>query len=479
MNRPTISALATLLPIAWLLAGCARGGERATAVPPKIATAAPSTPDIGKDGEVPVPLRLRGHVVLSGDHQLEFFVELNPVDDGYTGLISIPAQGLHGGQLANVVVTADEVSFDLAAVGARWAAKRAEDGTTSECTFEQSGMALSCKLEASDDDDVAAAIHPARPQTPEGPFPYDVVEVEYDNTKDGIHLAGTLTIPHGEAKYPAAVLISGSGAQDRNEALMGHKPFWVLADHLSRKGIAVLRVDDRGVGGSTGSTRDSIGEELARDVATSVEFLRGHARIDPDRVGLIGHSEGGVLGPRVAASDRRIAFVVMMAGTGVPGHEIIREQSAALLLASGASSAALEAAAVQQDAFLNALLASNTLDEAREALEARGKTEEAAVVTRWYLDFIQYDPIPALKRVRCPVLVLNGTLDLQVLAKQNLPPIRKALSRNRNAAIHRLDGLNHLFQHAKTGAPSEYATIEETIAPEVLELISGWVGELP
>lgn len=478
MIRTKLRAVAALLPAAGLLAGCAPGGGRpAATMAPTPVSADTSPPDTGPKGKTMMPLRLRGHIVLPNDQQLEFFVELDPVEGEYTGLLSIPGQGLYGGALANIVVTSDELGFEFADNGARWMAELVEDGTPAECTFQQSGMTLPCVLEVSDD--MAAAMRPPRPQTPLAPFPYDVVEVEYDNTKDGVHLAGTLTIPHGEGKYPAAVLISGSGAQDRDESLMGHKPFWVLADHLSRKGIAVLRVDDRGIGGSTGSTANSVGEELARDIASSVEFLRAHPRISADRVGLIGHSEGGVLGPRVAASDRRIAFVVMMAGTGVPGHEIIREQSAAMLRASGSRSATLDAAAEQQDAFLEALLASSTIEEAREALESGPHAEAAAAVTPWYLDFIRYDPIPALERVRCPVLVLSGTLDLQVLAAQNLPPIRKALSRNGSVEVRRLEGLNHLFQHATTGAPSEYATIEETIAPEVLELISGWIGELP
>ncbi len=315
------------------------------------------------------------------------------------------------------------------------------------------------------------------PQTPEPPFPYEVEEVAYDNAADGVHLEGTLTIPPGAGPHPAALLITGSGPQDRDESIMGHKPFAVLADHLTRSGIAVLRVDDRGVGGSTGSVAESTGAELTRDAEAGVAFLRAHAHIDAKRVGVVGHSEGGSIGPRVAATDGKVAFVVMMAGPGVPGHEIVRLQAVEIARASGAQEAQLELVRTQQNATIDAIMDASSLEDARDAAAA-ANPQGAAMVTPWFWDFLRYDPAPALRKVRCPVLVLNGALDRQVLPDQNLPAVKAALARNRRAKIMRLPDLNHLFQHAQTGAPSEYAQIEETIDPEVLELISTWISEI-
>jgi hypothetical protein len=400
-----------------------------------------------------------------------------PAGPNYAGTISIPAQGLRDGKLDAIAIKDETLTFSLTPVGATWTTTLAPDGTASDCTLVQAGVTLSCALELVDEAALAAARTPPRPQTPKPPFPYDAVEVDYDNARDDVHLAGTITIPHGEGRHRAVLLISGSGPQDRDESIMGHQPFWVLADHLSRRGIVVLRVDDRGVGGSTGSTAASTGESLARDISSGLEFLRAHERVDSKWVGLIGHSEGGVLGPRVAAADRDVAFVVMMAGTGVPGHEVIREQSVAIARASGADAAAIETLSAQQTAAMDAVLGAKDADEARVALEPiLGPGSNAAtMLSPWFMDFVRYDPAPALEKLRCPVLVLNGALDLQVLPDQNLPPIRKALARNRRVTIHRLEGLNHLFQQAKTGAPAEYATIEQTIAPEVLDLISDWI----
>lgn len=468
-----------LLWTALLLVACAREpAATETPEPAPLATAAPTTPPATlPEG----PLRYRGEVTLPAGPPMELFVELRASgDDGYVGEISIPAQGAFELELGEITVEVGKLSFALVQVGARWSATLASDGQASDCAFEQSGMKLACALEPIDEATLAAVRSPPRPQTPAPPFPYDITDVEYDNETDGVRLAGTLTIPSGPGPFPAALLITGSGAQDRDESLMGHKPFLVLADHLTRQGIAVLRVDDRGVGGSSGVLSESTGEALARDVATSVRHLRGTDRIDPERVGLIGHSEGAILGPRVAADDPKIAFVVMMAGTGVPGYEVIREQSAAILRASGAPETAVELARNQQAQALKTIMDHPSNDDALRELEVvLGTTpppQVAAMLTPWFRSFLAYDPAPALRKLRCPVLVLDGELDLQVLPDQNLPAIEAALAKNRRrTTVHRLPGLNHLFQHAKTGSPSEYGSIEETLAPEVLQLIGDWV----
>lgn len=472
-----LTARGTWLP--WLLAACSRGAP-ATEVPePAPLTAGEITPKAETPpAEPPGPLRWRGQVMLPVGSLLEMFVELRPEGDAYAGTISIPAQGLFAAPLGEISVADGKLAFALVQAGARWTATLEPDGTVVDCVLEQRGAALDCMLAPIDEATLAAVQSPPRPQTPVPPFPYDAIDVGYDNAIDGVHLAGTLTVPQGAGPFPAALLVTGSGAQDRDESLLGHKPFLVLADHLTRQGIAVLRVDDRGVGGSTGDLSQATGEALARDAAAGIRFLRGHERIDPARVGIVGHSEGGVIGPRVAADDPKLAFVVMMAGTGVPGHAVVREQSVAILRAKDVPAAGIELARHQQAKALQVVLDQADDAAARRELEALGIPGPQAepMLTPWYRSFIAYDPAPTLAKLRCPVLVLNGELDLQVLPDQNLPAITKALAKNRRrVTVHRLPGLNHLFQHAKTGSPEEYAAIAETIAPEVLGIVGDWI----
>jgi pimeloyl-ACP methyl ester carboxylesterase len=273
---------------------------------------------------------------------------------------------------------------------------------------------------------------------------------------------------------------------------MGHRPFLVLADHLTRKGIAVLRVDDRGVGGSTGDVKGATTEDFAGDVVAGVEFLKSRApRIDARRIGLIGHSEGGVIAPMVAARSHDIAFIVLMAGTGVTGEEVVRAQAAAVAKGEGVDEAKVAANRMFQDQ-VNAIVKEEVDPKVRETrlrelrdkvaaqVKGSGVTLDAQfkmAATPWFRYFLMYDPLTALRSVDCPVLVLNGELDLQVLPAQNLPPIAKALEEGGNPdyAIMKLPKLNHLFQTSQTGSPREYAKIDETMAPVALNAISDWI----
>jgi len=341
-----------------------------------------------------------------------------------------------------------------------------------------------------------------RPQEPTEPFPYEVEDVSYPNPAAGNELAGTLTRPRGEGPFPAVVLISGSGSQDRDEALMGHRPFFVLADHLTRAGIAVLRFDDRGVGGSTGDPSTATSMDLSSDTEAGVDYLLGRDDIDASAIGLIGHSEGGIIAPMVAARRDEVAFIVLMAGTGVNGAEILYDQAADILAANGVPTDAVQRNTARQERLFRAV----TEAEADE-VEARFRAEladqlqnadatdlavmgfsspddsttiETAVrqyTSPWFRYFLSYDPAPMLERVKVPVLAINGTLDLQVPWEVNLSAIGAALERGGNPdyTTMELEGLNHLFQTATTGAPTEYAQIEETIAPVALETMSDWI----
>lgn len=337
-----------------------------------------------------------------------------------------------------------------------------------------------------------------RPQTPRRPFPYDEEEVIYENTTDHVRISGTLTLPHGAGPFPAVLLITGSGPQDRNESLMGHEPFLVLADYLARRGIAVLRSDDRGVGRSSAGGPNDTSENYAQDALAGVRLLKSWRQIDASKIGLIGHSEGGLIAPLAAIRSDDIAFIVLMAGPGVPGDELLARQSASLVKAMGLRSAEATTEAdllkvygvIKQEPDNSkaepgvvALLTQRIerLDEAdRRKLadtETLRQSNVALMLTPWFRFFLSYDPRPTLMKVKCPVLAINGELDLQVAAEQNLPAIEHALRAGGNGDVTaiRLPRLNHLFQSAHTGAPSEYREIEETINPAALKIMGDWI----
>jgi pimeloyl-ACP methyl ester carboxylesterase len=332
-----------------------------------------------------------------------------------------------------------------------------------------------------------------RPQEPKKPYPYNEEEVGYENMRDGVKLAGTLTLPRGKGPFPAVLLITGSGPQDRNESLLGHKPFLVLADYLTRQGIAVLRVDDRGVGGSTGSTPNSTTENFAADVMAGIEFLKICKEIDPKQIGLIGHSEGGMIAPLVAAQNGDVAFIVLMAGAGLTGEEILYKQGAMIMKANGASVDQLAKQRATQESMFKILKEEKDPAAAEKRLreelskslteEEKKKAGQTIAVhiklsnTPWFRYFLTLDPRPALRKVKCPVLALNGENDLQVSANENLREIEAALKAggNNDVTIARLPKLNHLFQTSQTGSPNEYIKIEETIAPVALKTIGDWI----
>lgn len=332
----------------------------------------------------------------------------------------------------------------------------------------------------------APAPPPPRTAAPEPSVPapaYREEDVTYRNPASGLTLAGTLTLPTSPGPHPAVLLISGSGAQDRDSTIFGHRPFAVLADHLARRGLAVLRVDDRGVGGSDRGPLDVTSEDFATDVEAGVAFLRSRAEVDPGRVALIGHSEGGMIAPMVAAKDPKLAGIVLLAGPGVRGEQLLVSQSRALLQAKGMPEGIVETAVAQQTEAMGAVAKAETVEEARAGIlavvgdnEMTRQAVEAQIIP-WTLYFVKHDPAPVLQRVRCPVLALNGTLDTQVVGSENLPAIEAALRAGGNADVttEALAGLNHLFQPAKTGDPSEYEASEVTFDEAALERISEWL----
>ena len=378
------------------------------------------------------------------------------------------------------------VECELKPIGGAYAGTIKPDGSEMAGTWKQSGASFPLTFRRVD-----KVPELARPQAARKPYTYTEEEVTYENKAGGSKLAGTLTAPLGNGPFPAVLLITGSGPQDRDESLMGHKPFFVLSDYLTRNGIAVLRVDDRGVGGSTGETKSATTEDFAGDVLAGVEFLKTRGpKIDPKRIGLIGHSEGGVIAPMVAVRSKDVAFIVLMAGTGVPGEQVLYEQGAAIAKAMGGSPAAIAQNRALQEQMMaiskaeaDPAVRQTRLNELKNKLNlpnaAQVGVQFQMAGTPWFRYFLMYDPAATLKKVTCPVLAINGELDLQVLPDQNLPAIEQALKAgaNRDYTVVKLPKLNHLFQTAKTGSPAEYAAIEETIAPLALETIGGWIGK--
>ena len=396
---------------------------------------------------------------------------------GETSTFDSPDQGVLG-LPAQMSVDGRTVTVNIGGVGV-FEGTLSADGGTLEGVLKQGPAAIPIRFERG----VFSAAN--RPQTPVPPFPYRVEEVSYDNPdQPDVRLAGTLTLPERVAPFPAVVLITGSGAQDRDESLFEHKPFLVLADALTRRGVAVLRVDDRGVGGSSPGAQDATTADYATDVEAGLAWLRARKDIDPGRVGLLGHSEGALIASIVASNDPGVDFVVLWAGQGVSGKEVVVEQAREIALANGASSEAAQKIAELQDAILEAVIAEPDEDTLRLSLDAitssRGEPplDQATVTalnTPWYRHFLSLDPATALVNVRAPVLALLGGKDIQVTPDQNAPALRAALSSNDNASVEVLPGLNHLLQTAKTGSPSEYGQIEETIAPEALARVVDWI----
>ena len=432
-----------------------------------------------------------GHIEIPGQ-PIAVKIDLTVNDGDWSGTIDIPAQGAKGLPLSDILVVEEDsglrVKFSIRGVpGNPTFDGKLQDGAITG-PFSQSGATFSFRLSRD-----SVVKDPKRPQEPKPPFPYKIEEVAFQNGP--VNLAGTLTLPEGDGPFPGVLLISGSGLQDRDETLVGHKPFWVLADHLSRAGIAVLRVDDPGIGKSTPHPKPATTADFATDVEAGVAFLKEDDRIG--RVGLIGHSEGGLIAAIVASRSSDVGFIVLMAGPGVLGAELLRKQNERIFDAAGIAGERKQNLLVLLDRLFTILTSEDMAEDerrqgveeiVRQQLEINGvppaQQDEAQVrtlakqsLTPWMRYFLTFDPRPALEKIRVPVLALNGELDVQVDADQNLTAIAAALEKggNRNVTVHRLPEHNHLFQRAKTGLINEYGVIEETISPEVLDLIRDWV----
>lgn len=391
--------------------------------------------------------------------------------------------------------------FSIPAISARFEGTVDATGDSATGTWTQGQKKVPLILKrtvVADAPVVKADSGPSRPQTPTPPFRYEIEEVTFTNEADKVTLAGTLTRPRGDKKSVAVVLISALGPQDRDQTIFGHKPFFLIADELTKSGIAVLRFDDRGIGGSTGDFNSATTTDSANDVRAAVAFLRKHPAINANQIGLIGHSEGASIAPMVAATDSNLGFIVLMAGAGVNGFEILKDQSRRLSEAEGLPAELIESESALQNAIASAVRSAPESADGNQVVGsavnqylARFAPSEQAQMrpspeqmeaykqlgTPAFRQFLKYEPSTALRRVKCPVLAINGERDLQVWHETNLPAIVAALKAGGNTKFRavRFPALNHLFQRAKTGAVSEYDQIEQTIAPEVLTLLENWI----
>jgi uncharacterized protein len=405
--------------------------------------------------------------------------------DGLTATMDSLDQGMNSLPTDSVTRDGSSLKIEAKKIGGSFDGNISADLSSIDGKWSQGGGSLPLLLKRVKD---PAELEIKHAQNPVKPYPYHDEEVSYDNKSQNVTLAATLTIPQGKGPFPAVVLITGSGPQDRDESLLGHKPFLVLSDYLTRHGIAVLRADDRGTAKSTGVFATATTADFATDTEAGIAYLKTRKEVDLQKIGLIGHSEGGVIAPMIAARNQDVAFIVMMAGTGVPGDQVIVAQSEAIQVAGGTSANEAAKKAAKEKELLT--LVETEKDEAvlekemkekmaGEVPEAQMGMQIKQLTSPWFRYFLTYDPTTALRKVTCPVLALNGSLDKQVLPSQNLLPIRKALaeSGNPHVEVDELPGLNHLFQTAKTGSPAEYAQIEETISPIALDKIATWIAK--
>ena len=400
-----------------------------------------------------------------------------------SGTLDSLDQGANGLPMSKLSEQSGTVHFEIALVTGVYEGKMNAAHNAIAGTWSQNQDSVALEFKRSDE-----VLELRRPQNPTKPYPYKEEEVSFQNAAG----TGTLTIPAGAGPFPAALLMAGSGPQNRDEFLAGHRPLLVLADALARKGFAVLRYDKRGIGKSTGDFAAATTEDFTRDGEAALGFLKARKEILREKIGVIGHSEGGLIAPILAAQGG-VAWIVLLAAPGEIGEKTMLAQSKAISEAAGMpleqvaqslefdrqayATVREERDAVVLEKKLDAMVISSGMAEG--ALPATVAAQIHMLSSPWFRYFLDYDPAPALQKVKCPALVLNGSKDLQVLAAENLPLIQKALedAGNKEISVREMPDLNHLLQHAESGTPAEYGTIEETISPEVLELITEWAAK--
>lgn len=458
---------------------------------PRAVRALQATPPVASDASGRALGTWQGVLASGAFRERLSFVIARDSTGGMHGTMKVLDQG--GVELpAAVAAHGDTLSFTIAAQHISYSGVMTTAGDSVRGTFMQGSVSIPLTFGRS----TGGSVSVGRPQDPKPPYPYHTEEVTVPSD-GGVRLAGTVIMPEGSGPFPAVVFVTGSGPQDRDEALLGHRPFLVIADYLARHGIASLRYDDRGFAKSTGTFETATSADFAADAEAALHFLQRVPGIARDRVGIIGHSEGGLIGPMIAARTRDVAFLVLMAGPGMAGDSLSLLQLRRLA-PSSLSSAQLDAQVDNNRRLFRAITGARDSADAvarilavkQQIIEALPENQRAATASRfdqavpklvnpWMRYFLRYDSRTALRNVHVPVLALGGTLDTQVPARENLSGIDAALKAagNTDYRIVELPNLNHLFQTATNGSPSEYSTIDETIAPQVLDLIASWINQ--
>jgi len=437
--------------------------------------------NIGKE------LRITIHIKDTGDHK--FF-----------GTMDSPDQFSYDMPCDTVVINKDSVKILVLNGKAEYQGKLT-DSTSIVGIFKQNNAKLPLNLTKT-----YHPVTPNRPQTPKPPFPYKAEDITYFNADASIQYGATITIPNGKGPFPAILLITGSGQQNRDEEIFAHKPFAVIADYLTKKGYIVLRVDDRGIGKSTGDFKSSTTEDFMNDAKVSLNYLRSRKEVDKQKVGLLGHSEGGMIAPMIAATDKNINFIILLAGPGVKIRQLMEEQNVAVLEKSSVSKAAIDSYLVLYREIIESAINAGGDAQLSYAVENEVKdwvsktppklVSEAthiyddvsrdkysnkmvdALSSKWYKYFLAADPQKYLEQLSCKVLALNGEKDIQVIAKSNLAGIKSSLAKSKSPAYNTIElkDTNHLFQKCKTCSVQEYGQLDETFSPDALKDISDWLN---
>lgn len=429
----------------------------------------------------------------------------------YSATFDSPKQKAFNLACGDVIVKEDSLILMMPIIKGRYAGLLNDDKKKLVGTWYQGPASMPLQMKKTSDAVTTKQIK--RPQTPKPPFPYKSEDVEYDNADKSIHFGATFTVPLPDPNvnyfrapvYPTVLLITGSGKQDRDETIFDHKSFAVIADYLTRQGIAVLRVDDRDIGKTTGNFNTATSADFAKDVEAGLNYLKSRDDVDVNNIGLLGHSEGGMIAPMVASKRSDVKFIVLLAGPGVKISELMEQQSIDMAAANGTSRKQLEKYRLLYRQLVNTII--NEPDTAKAFSKAvvvfddwkkdktdflvagtTGVKDEKSKIkfiqafvkqlsTPWFNYFLKFDPAEYLTKLNCPVLALNGEKDIQVSAKQNLEAIRSALekSNNKNFKTMEIPGLNHLFQHCIKCTTDEYSELEESFDPGTLIIISNWI----
>jgi pimeloyl-ACP methyl ester carboxylesterase len=441
----------------------------------------------------------QGTLKVSVDLDLIFHINKNNQQQ-FSVLVDCPQQGLKGLSASNVTVHSDSIIIEMKQLNGSYQGRLLNDSTISGKWSQ--GVSLPLNLRR-----IEKVTEVQKPQTPKPPFPYKSEDILYFNASHKIQYGATITIPQGKGPFPAVLLITGSGQQNRDEEVMGHKPFAIIADYLTKKGFVVLRVDDRGMGQTTGDVALATSADFANDALVSLDYLKNRAEVIKEKIGLMGHSEGGMIAEMIGAKRKDLSFIVLLAAPGESITDLMVHQNEAVLTAAGlpkdyiqpylglyrklASAAAnapsAEAAKIEASKLVEewtAVTPANIVQATTGIKDEETKQKFIDLFTRqtsvpWFKYFLSYNPAPDLQKISARVLALNGDRDVQVVSAFNLPAIEAALKKSSSPSwlVKQLPGLNHLFQHCTRCTVEEYGQLDESFAPEALEIIGNWLKQ--